>query len=381
MKILFFHPLTGHLWRGIERTVVCLTSSLADLGHETSILTLRHSERALLEELETRVKLFEVPSTRYYAYRFGIPFFVAHLLRHRYDAVITFFGGFGVGASLYATRCFRRPPVYLHLCYPIDLVPHRYAELERWRVPERAAGIWAASDHVAAQASQRFNRPVRTVPSAVDTALFRQDRERGEQARAALGIGRDELVILTVAALNERKGIQHVLNALPLVRETVPSVKYLVAGEGEYEHELRMHIDRLNLRDTVCMLGAHRHVEQLYQAADVFCLLSHGEANPMVVHEALSSKLPAVTLSCPPFPSVLNANVAELLPSADSRTVAQVLIGLLLDRARRERMGEAGRRLVEERSSFTSLATLVAGLIETGNKERTPAHHVKPVQS
>jgi glycosyltransferase involved in cell wall biosynthesis len=255
--------------------------------------------------------------------------------------------------------------IFLCPCYPVDLAPHRYAEFERWGLPERADGIWAASDHVAEQASRRFGRPVVPVPSAVDTTRFKPSAEGRAAVRSALGIGDSAPVLLTPAALVERKGIQHVIRALPALQRLYPDVTYLVAGEGPFRGEIEGMIRDLSLDTSVRLLGSVDAVEDLYAASDVVCLLAHGEANPMVIYEALASEVPLVTTDLPPFPDYLTSDVAVLLSSTAPEAVANALHEVLQDGPRRTRMGESGRRLAEERYSYTHVARLVSSLISS----------------
>jgi glycosyltransferase involved in cell wall biosynthesis len=363
LRILFFHPLTGRLWRGIERTVISLASALADQRHDVHVLTLRHTERALLDGLHSRVRLWEVPRSKYFAFNLAVPFFLPHLLVRRYDAVVVFFGGFGIGPTVVAAQHVRHIPVFLCPCYPVEIAPHRYDEIDRWRLAQTAAGIWAAGEHVAEQTRQRFGRPVMALPQGVDAHVFRPDDQKRYEVRARLHIPMDAPVLLTVAALTERKGIHHVINAIHLLRLRFPTIRYLVAGDGEYRGELAGQIQTLGLQRSVLVLKAYDHVEELYQSADLFCLLAYGEANPMVIYEALAAGLPLLTLQCPPFPDVLNDEVATLLPDTDPARVAEAIGDLLADPARRLNMSTTGRQLACERFSFQSLAGLVTDLV------------------
>lgn len=365
MNILFFHPLTGYVWRGIERNVVSLASSMVSLGHDASILTVRHRERALYDELHPNVRLIEAPYLRYYTYNASVPFFSAHLMRRRYDAVIACFGGFGIGPSVALARLARRSPLYLFLGYPIDVAPHRYDEIERWGLDRRAAGIWAHGEHVAAAASRRFGRDVVALPTGVDPTRFRADPGARVRVRAELGLEINAPVILTVAALEERKGIHHVLEALPSVRQSLPDVQYVVAGGGGYAGVIESHIDRLNLGNCVRMLGPRHSVEELYQAVDVFCLMARGEAGPIVAYEALASGLPVVALHEKHLETHLGPDVAVLLANTAPKALAESLIRILSDPARRAAMGGAGRRLVRSQYSYDSLALHLLRLIES----------------
>jgi len=377
MKVLFFHPLTGHLWRGIERNVVSLANGMAHLGHLPTVLTLRHPERALLDELDPRVVLVQVPASRYYAYTVAVPYFAAHLARNQYDAIIAFFGGFGVGPSLRLAGLVRHTPCYLYLGYPVEVAPHRYREIERWGLQESSAGIWAHGEHVARAAAQRFRRPVSALPTGVDVDRFRQDPTARARARDILNLSTDGRVILTVAALDERKGIQHVLEALFAIREAVPEVKYVVAGEGMYRRELEALVARLGLQDNVTLLGAYDRVELLYSAVDVFCLPARGEAGPIVIYEALAASLPVVTLRSEHLELHLSGDVVEMIPDTAPATIANAVTVLLADELRREQMGRVGQALVEQHYSYARLA---GTLLEIMAGHEPLSSQVRPVE-
>lgn len=367
MRILFFHPLTGYLWRGIERNVVSLASTLVQQEHDVSILTLHHREQALLSELDPRVRCYQAPYSRYYSYQCGVPFFVAHLLRHEYDAIVVFFGGFGVGASLAATRRILTPRYFIYLGYPVDVAPHRYDELDRWKLPPSAAGLWAHGEHVALQAQHRFNFPVVPLPTGVDTQRFVPNAEVRERTRTALGLSTEQPLILTVSALDERKGIQYVLDAMPRILEAIPTVRYVIAGDGEYAPRLKQQILERGLQSAVTMLGARSQVEELYPAADVFCLLARGEAGPNVVYEALSAGVPVVTLAAPHLTRHLTPDAVEFMQDTSTDAVAESLIALLRDSTRRERIGRIGRDLVARHYSFSQLALQITDLIQSSS--------------
>lgn len=368
MRFLIFHPLTGHLWRGIERTVIGLSSALAEQEHDVAVLTIRHPEQALLGELGPRVRLIQMPNSRYYAYTTAIAAFTAHLALHRYDAVIAFFGGFGVGPSISIARRLAPVPLFLCPCYPVEIASHRYKEIERYQLEKVAIGLWAAGKLVASQAAARWNRNVIALPQGVDAKRFIPDAESGANMRRRMSIAPSAPLLLTVSALDERKGIQYVLDALPRVWHHRPDLVYVVAGEGQYGPTLRS--QALALDGDVRFLGAVAGVESLYQAADLFCLLSRGEANPMVMYEAMASGLPQVTSSEPPFPEILDQSVADLVAGTDPATISDAILRLIQNPRRRAEMGFAARALAESHYSFDALARIVARLVKESTHAR-----------
>src|SRR5262249_40385503 len=125
------------------------------------------------------------------------------------------------------------------------------------------------------------------IGSGVDATRFRPLPEEKALFRRKLGLRADAPVLLTVAALEERKGIQHALNALPAIRAAHPGVQYLVVGDGPYRPELERQVRAMGLEDTARLVGATSDVLPYYQAADLFVMLSHGEAAPLAPLEAM----------------------------------------------------------------------------------------------
>jgi glycosyltransferase involved in cell wall biosynthesis len=189
-----------------------------------------------------------------------------------------------------------------------------------------------------------------------------------------MGIAEDAPLILSVAALEERKGIQSVLASLPHVCRELPCVRYLVVGEGAFRPALESMVDDLGLRQIVHFVGTRDDVAPLYQAADVFCLLSEGEANPLVLYEAMATGVPLVTSANDPFPDVLDESVALLARDLSPVAVAAGLIKLLRDNGLREAMSRRAITLARERHSFAGVARLVAHLAENSACQATLRH-------
>lgn len=83
-------------------------------------------------------------------------------------------------------------------------------------------------------------------------------------------------VLLTVCRLAKRKGCQNVIKALPRIIEKYPQIKYLIAGSGSYEKELRMLTSELGLDDHVIFKGFITEEEKkyLYRTCGLFVMPS-----------------------------------------------------------------------------------------------------------
>ena len=114
---------------------------------------------------------------------------------------------------------------------------------------------------------------IKVQPNFVDTSRFRVSGERKE-LRQRFG-WKSKLVVLTLARLEPRKGIDQALRALAALDKTggLPAnCIYVIAGRGRLEQELRTLSEELGLSERVLFYGfvPDADVAALYEAADIF---------------------------------------------------------------------------------------------------------------
>lgn len=73
---------------------------------------------------------------------------------------------------------------------------------------------------------------------------------------------RKNKILLTVCRLVERKGIQFVIKSLPSVIKSIPDIKYIVAGTGEYENSLKELVSKYKLEKYVEFRGRVTETEK-----------------------------------------------------------------------------------------------------------------------
>lgn len=105
-------------------------------------------------------------------------------------------------------------------------------------------------------------------------------------------------LIISIGRLEKYKGHQHLIAALPHIREQCPDARLLILGAGPYESMLHALAQQLNMTDYVeirAIPAQERHLmmEQLSQAALV-TLFSEYEAHPIGVIEALALGRPVL---------------------------------------------------------------------------------------
>ena len=113
------------------------------------------------------------------------------------------------------------------------------------------------------------------------------------------GLSQDQPVILTVARLSQTeryKGYDRILQALPIIRQALPTVHYLLVGKGDDMPRVEALVDQLGLRDWVTLTGfvPDQELTAHYQLCDVFAMPSKKEGFGIVYLEALACGKPTL---------------------------------------------------------------------------------------
>lgn len=280
---------------------------------------------------------------------------LAHLMRHRYDAVHTHSSKAGFLGRLAAWVCgvrriYHTPHVYYFQWRPHTLAG-RFFRLLEWFAACMTTRVIAVSE------TQReimircgVVRPRRAVfiGNGVDVALFRNDAARMVK-RQELGVSPDILLVGTVGRLEPQKGCEHFIRAAQLVANEMANVRFVVVGEGSIGPQLRDLARQLNLVDVLYFLGHRDDLPELYHAFDLFVLTSLWEGMPYVILEAMAAGLPTIASDVPGSRDLVrNGATGFLVPPEHERIIAARVLYLLRAPALRREMGRRARMVVEQ---------------------------------
>ena len=162
-------------------------------------------------------------------------------------------------------------------------------------------------------------------------------------ARQALGIAPDRLVIGTVGRTVPVKDHPTFLRALARVRAAGIDFTAVIAGTGPAFQDTVRLAEALNLRDDVQLLGNRDDVDRVLSAFDIFVLSSSSEGLSNTIQEAMATGLPVVATNVGGADElVVEEHTGVLTPSGDDRAMADALVALAHDEARRASFGRAG---------------------------------------
>ncbi len=168
-----------------------------------------------------------------------------------------------------------------------------------------------------------------------------------EAARARVGLPPGAPVLLTVGRLHRRKGVGHVLRALPLLVTEFPTLHYVVAGSGRPPEEWKRLARALGVHDRVRWMSdvCDEALVAWYRAADVFVLVptpgpGEVEGFGMVYVEAAGCGIPSVAGVNGGTPeAVLHGKTGLLVFENRPDAIAAAVSTLLHDPEHRDTMG------------------------------------------
>jgi glycosyltransferase involved in cell wall biosynthesis len=203
--------------------------------------------------------------------------------------------------------------------------------------------------------------------------------QRRAAARAALGLGPGDEVLVTVGRQEFQKGQRHLLEAFAAIAQSRPRLVLLIVGrEGHATAELRQVHQESGLGERVRFLGYRSDVAEMLAAADLFVFPSLYEGLGGALIEAMALGLPIVASDIPALREVVEeGNNAMLVPPGDPRALADALRRMLDDPARAATFGERSLRIFEDRFTIERSAERMIRLCH--EVAGFPAPHPEPV--
>jgi glycosyltransferase involved in cell wall biosynthesis len=224
--------------------------------------------------------------------------------------------------------------------YPHRRLRHQIVEKTLWRVPDALVAVGHAQ---AAAISRSYGIPAHRL-----RILWNGVEDPYETARTGIDCDApaEVPVIASISTLIPQKGLEHLLDAAALLRQSGEQFFLLIAGDGPLKQTLKQRISALGLERHVQMLGwVPRAAHRVLPACDIFVQSSLWEAMSVVVLEAMAAARPMVVTAVGDNPHVvLDQSTGILVPPGDARTLAEALRGLLRDGLLRARLAQAARK-------------------------------------
>lgn len=191
---------------------------------------------------------------------------------------------------------------------------------------------------------------VEVIYNGVDIEKFQRFNVSTNQGKTALGIKENELVVGMVANFSWIKGHEVLLAVAPLVAKEVPSVRFLLIGDGPLLQRIKYQVSSIKLEDKFVFLGKRTDVPGLLSIMDISLNLSYSEGMSNTILESMAAGVPVVATAVDGnLETVLDGETGILIPVKDASSTAKAIIRLLKDEGLRKAMGENARRIAAEK--------------------------------
>jgi len=225
----------------------------------------------------------------------------------------------------------------------VDKHPQSYIHgVERW-MANRAERVITCSHYMREHVADIYDLEearVTVIPNGIDPLDLRPAEDLGA-LRASFAAPGERLVLL-VGRLVYEKGFQLALDALPGLIERLGNVRFLVAGSGTHEQELRAQAQRLGLMEHGTFLGwiGDDVLHSLYPIADLCVVPSLYEPFGLVALEAMASGCPCVVADTGGLREIVpeDERVGLRFNGGDAEHLAIMIERLLTDPELRDRL-------------------------------------------
>lgn len=265
----------------------------------------------------------------------------------------------------------RRLPVVVTIHHPVTVDraieiaqakgPWNKFKMMRWYsfltmqriVARRVDRVIVVSHNSARDVSRDFRIPmekIRVVHNGIDSEVFKHSNGTGKAANSIIAVG----------GAGYLKGLGYLLKAVAKVKDEM-DVKLTLIGKQPLDGKYPMSLIReYGLENTVKYTGRLRTEElaTVYSASEIAVVPSLYEGFGFPAGEAMSCGVPLISSSGGALPEVTgkDGEASIHVPPGDADALAVAIRKLLQDEQLRKRLGEAGRRRVEQNFTWRQAA-------------------------
>lgn len=173
------------------------------------------------------------------------------------------------------------------------------------------------------------------------------------QQRKSFGYKPDDFLLFYAAEFNKNKNQQFLLNCLVQIKDEIPNVKLLLAGEGPLLEKSKQLAVNLGISHLVDFLGYRKDLKEIVPMCDVAVASSLREGLPVNIMEAMACGLPVVAVENRGHRElVINGINGWLVNHNDQQGFSNKLNELANTEGLKHKLGMNGRTIVARKYSI-----------------------------
>ncbi|MBT5132319.1 MAG: glycosyltransferase [Flavobacteriales bacterium] len=218
---------------------------------------------------------------------------------------------------------------------------------------------------------------IEVVPLGFDLSRFQEDQsQKRAQFRATYNLNENDVAVGIIGRLVPIKNHEMFLKAVANISIANPKARFFITGDGESKQHLLGVAKSLGIGYTeqappsqespLCFTSWIREIDVVMAGLDIVSLCSLNEGTPVSLIEAQSATKPVVSTTVGGIEDIVIENQSALLCSVeDQGTFDAHLETLILNDAKRQEMGEVGKRHVIDKYSYVRLVSDMENLYST----------------
>jgi glycosyltransferase involved in cell wall biosynthesis len=209
--------------------------------------------------------------------------------------------------------------------------------------------IYAPSQSTCDELVEKGIKPekVRVYPRGIDIEEFNPSHRNGRIEK--MFNHRDGINLLYVGRVSKEKNIHLLGRAFESLARKRSDLRLIIVGDGPYLRTMKQAMQGLPCYFTGYVRG--NRLSEIYAGSDLFLFPSTTDTFGNVVLEAQASGLPViVTDKGGPCENMIDGQTGLVIPADDSQALYEAIKSLIDHPDRRQRMGNAARRYMEQRS-------------------------------
>ena len=257
-------------------------------------------------------------------------------------------------------------------CVPIIITEHDpfklswFKDLIKKHLLENVSKIITVSDDnkkLLQKAYPDHKDKITTIHNGIDITWWQSqllrftEEDRKKIKEELFEANENTLIITSIAALHERKGLKYLIEAMPALTKEFPNIKLIIVGEGPQKSELENLISKFKLENHVKLLGQQKETPKILKSSDIFVLPSLREAFGLVNLEAMLAPLPILASKVGGISEVVeDGKTGILIEPGNVEKFTEALRALIISPEKRQKMAIAGQKRVLENFSAEKMA-------------------------
>lgn len=371
MKVIFttrsVYPFHGY--GGMERYIFFLAKHLIKEGVNVEIITTAKSDiKEKKQTYEGINYIFLSPQVvtkgffKFLMFPITTHLFAFNIARYLRNIEFDILHSFGGSPLYYNIFIKKRPPM---INQPFGLEPFKTKGLRKiynyllWYLPTKY--IFEISDAIASEGDNQTQDIIKifniskekcfNLPDGVDISLIEEYIANSKITREDIGLKPTDFVLINVNRLAPNKGVNYLIDALNILKETIKDIKLIIIGTGSEENKILKQIENYRLNDIILHF---KNVEDArlynyYSLADVFICPTLYEGLPIVILEAMACGLPIVATNTAENPQVVKDEInGYLVKVASSNSIADGILRLYNNNQLQKQMGIKSKEIIKD---------------------------------